>query len=191
MRKSVLITLLCTVTLSANAQIFKSRANESDKSELKFTKQVDLYLQDKWGIGFVLRRESSPHFGWNLIGASYMSGWHANDAPKKFGIVNARLCGFRFNIPIYRNIKFYVEAMPGYSYVYRELRFPAKYQTPFGGETIYERVSSKSHCFGLDSSTGFQVLKNVSIGYNYTFLTTISDDTDNIHIHWGRVSVMF
>lgn len=191
MRRIVLMMALCLVSLSANAQIFKSRARDSDKSEVKFTKQVDLYLQDKWGVGFVLRRESSPRFGWNLIGASYMSGWHASDAPKKFGIVNARLCGLRFNVPIYRNIKFYVDVMPGYSYAYRESLIPSKYQPRFGGSTIYEKVSHKSHCFGLDSSAGFQVLKNVSIGYNHTFLITISDNTDNIHIHWGRVSILF
>ena len=187
MKKSLLLTILCVVSLSANAQIFKSHTDTSAKPGSKLVKQVDLYLQDKWGVGFTIRKESSPYFGWNLIGASYMSGWYADECPKNLSIVNARLMGIRFNIPIKGNFKFYAEGTPGYSYVYRRY----KYREYDWGYYVTKTRTNKSHCFGLDLSAGFQVLKNLSVGYNYTFLATISSDADNYHIHWARISLMF
>ena len=181
------MAIVCIASLSANAQIFKSHANASEKSESKFVKQVDLYLQNKWGVGFTLRRESSSYFGWNLISASYMSGWYENECPKNFSIVNARLMGIRFNVPIKGNFKFYAEGIPGYSYVYN------KYDDlDFNwGHPVTITQTEKHHCLGLDCGAGFQVLKNLSIGYNYTFLATFSSEADNIHMHWARLSLMF
>lgn len=187
MRRTILMTILCLVSLSTNAQIFKKHSSDTDKSESRFVKQADVYLQDKWGVGFVVRKESSPYFGWNLIGVSYMSGWHEYDCPKKFSIVNARLMGVRFQIPIYKNLKFYVDGMPGYSYVYRK----TTYQEYDWGILVTKTKTDKNHCLGLDCGAGFQVLKNLSIGYNYTFLATFNEDSGNYHIHWGRISVLF
>ena len=189
MKKSLLMTILCVVSLSSNAQIFKSHAGTSAEPDSKLVKQVDIYLQDKWGVGFTLRKESSSRFGWNFLGASYMSGWHDCECPKKFGIVNVRPIGLRYNIPIRGNFKFYAEGMPGYSFVYHETKY---IYMMWGGEIPYYKTDKyKSHCFGLDVSAGFQVLKNLSVGYNYTFLATINDNTDNYHIHWARISLMF
>ena len=186
MKKSFLMTLLCIVALSANAQIFKKQTSTSEKSESKFVKQMDMYLQDKWGVGFTLRKENSSYWGWNLISASYMSGWHEYNCPKNLSIVNARLMGIRFNVPIRGNFKFYAEGMPGYSYVYNQYKYK-KYEW---GYVVTKTQTNKNHCFGLDCGAGFQVHKNISIGYNYTFLATFTN-TDNYHIHWGRVSILF
>ena len=187
MKKTLLVTIVTFVSLSVNAQIFKGRRASSDDSESRFVRQVDMYLQDQWGVGFSVRKESSPHFGWNLIGASYMSGWYDCNRPKNFSIINARLMGLRFNLPIKGNFKFYVEGMPGYSYVYKK----TTYMDYDWGYEVTKTRTDKSHCFGLDCGAGFQILRNLSVGYNYTFLATINDNTDNYHIHWARVSFLF
>lgn len=189
MKKSLLMTILCVVSLSSSAQIFKSHAGTSAEPDSKLVKQVDMYLQDKWGVGFTLRKETSQRFGWNFMGASYMSGWHGYECPDKFGIINVRPIGLRYNIPIRGNFKFYAEGMPGYSFVYHETKYI--YMLWYDNVPLYKTAKYKSHCFGLDVSAGFQVLKNLSVGYNYTFLATISDNTDNYHIHWARISLMF
>ena len=110
-RTVVLMALICLASLSANAQIFKKHSSDADKTESKFVWQADLYLQDKWGVGFTVRKETSPYFGWNLIGASYMSGWYKNECPKNFSIINVRLMGLRFQIPIYKNLNFLVRLL--------------------------------------------------------------------------------
>ncbi len=186
-RTVVLMALICLASLSANAQIFKKHSSDADKTESKFVWQADLYLQDKWGVGFTVRKETSPYFGWNLIGASYMSGWYKNECPKNFSIINVRLMGLRFQIPIYKNLKFYAEGTPGYTYRYRR----TKYRDYNWGYYVTKTKTDKSHCLGIDCGAGFQVLKNVSIGYNYTFLATFNSDSDKYHIHWGRISVLF
>ena len=189
MKKTIILAFLCVASLSANAQLFKKKTGDSNNQESRLVKQVDLYLQDKWGVGFTLRKETSPNLGWNLLGASYMSGWYKSECPDNFSVVNVRLMGIRCNIPISGNFKFYAEALPGYTYVYQRTRYVYMY-LDWGSEPWYKTNTVKNHCFGLDCSAGFQVHKNISIGYNYTFLAPFSD-SDNRHIHWARFSVMF
>ena len=191
MRKflTILAALLLMLTgfQTANAQIFKKRSSDADKSESRFVRQADLYLQDMWGVGGTVRKETSPYFGWNLIGVSYMSGWHKYDSPKNYSIVNARLMGVRFQIPVYKKLKFYAEVTPGYTYLYKK----TKYKEYDWGYYVTKTRTDKQHCLGLDCSAGFQVLRNVSIGYNYTFLATFNGSSDKYHIHWGRISFLF
>lgn len=189
MKKTLIMAFLCVVSLSANAQLFKKNTGDSDKQESRFVKQVDLYLQDKWGVGFTLRKETSPNFGWNLLGASYMSGWYKSECPDNFSVVNVRMMGLRFNAPLSGDFKFYAEVLPGYTYVYQRTKYVSMY-IDWGSTPLYKTSTVKNHYFGLDCSAGFQVHKNISLGYNYTFLATFND-TENRHIHWVRLSVLF
>ena len=153
------------------------------------TGQVDLYLQNAWGVGFMIRKEINQYLGWNLIGASYMSGWYgsffANNfetyhmaAPDKFGMLNVRLCGIRLNMPLYEYFRFYAEVTPGYTFAY----FKENY------DDVYENINLRQHFFGFDFGAGLQLHKNVSIGYNLNF--RINSDFKKI-THWGKISFLF
>lgn len=132
------------------------------------TAQVDLYIQDMWGAGFMLRKEFNQYWGLNLGGASFMSGWKEIDGPKHFGLVNARLGGVRGYLPIVQNLKAYADVAPGYTYVYS--------------------YGNKYHFFGVDMGAGLYIHKNIALGYN---LTLIVNGSGHVTYHWGRISILF
>ncbi|MBQ9525400.1 MAG: hypothetical protein IJR69_09835 [Bacteroidaceae bacterium] len=182
MKKVLILTLLGIIAASANAQLCQGYGEVKDSTASRFRGQFDFYVQDCWGIGLTLRKESSKYFGWNLIGVSYMSGWYRYETPDKLGIVNVRTAGVRFNVPIYKNFKFYAEATPGYTFMY------AKSLEGLGYGRYFWRSTETAHCFGLDCSAGFQVIKDVTLGYNFSFF---ANGNGNSHIHWGRISIIF
>ena len=181
MRKILLFVFLGIVTLTTNAQIFKNSSDTTKVSESKWKGEFDFYVQDGWGIGLMARKETSKYIGWNVAGISYMSRWYREETPDKFGIVNIRLMGVRFNVPLYKSLKFYAEATPGYTFMY------AKPYNYLGYYHLTGKVE-KAHCFGLDCGAGFQVFKNLALGYNFSFFV---NGNGNAHIHWGRVSILF
>jgi len=182
MRKILLFVFLGIVTLTTNAQIFKNSSDTTKVSESKWKGEFDFYVQDGWGIGLMARKETSKYIGWNVAGISYMSGWHRLETPDKFGIVNIRLMGVRFNVPLYKSLKFYAEATPGYTFMYAKSVYPWRSKKASWTEV------DKAHCFGLDCGAGFQVFKNLALGYNFSFFV---NGNGNAHIHWGRVSILF
>ena len=97
-----------------------------------------------------------------------MSGWKKEDGPNNFGIINARLCGIRLSLPCVDIIRAYAEVTPGYTHMYGN------------GQHI--------NLFGFDFSAGFQIHKNVAIGYNLNFVV---NGTGHSTTHWGRISLLF
>ena len=176
MRKLLLLVLLVVVSVSANAQLYQRSTDSTTGFESKWTRQFDVYVQDGWGLGFMVRKETSPNLGYNIFGASFMSGWHDLDSPDKAGIVNVRLLGVRLNAPLCKNVKLYAEATPGYSYMYLELR------------NWWPRGLETAHCFGLDCGAGFQLFDKVVVGYNNSFYV---NGNGNACAHWGRISILF
>ena len=136
------------------------------------TTQLDLYIQDAWGIGFMLRKEVNEYFAWNLIGASYMSGWNELKSPDHYGKVNVRLGGVRVYLPCVQNLRFYADVSVGYSFVY--LSFPG--------------IKQHSHLAGFDASAGLQIHKNLALGYNLNFIV---NGSGHATYHWGRISFLF
>ena len=132
------------------------------------TTQIDMFVQDAWGVGFMLRKEMGEYFGLNLVGGSYMSGWNELKSPKHYGHVNVRLCGVRAYLPIYEDIRAFADVVPGYTYIYS--------------------YGNHSHCFGADFSAGFQIHRNVAISYNLDF---IANGDGHATYHWGRISFLF
>ena len=183
MRKLLLLVLLVVVSVSANAQLYQRSTDSTTGFESKWTRQFDVYVQDCWGVGLTARKELSPNLGWNVIGASFMSGWHNLDSPDKAGLINVRLSGIRLNAPVCKNLKIYAEANPGYTYGYVE---PISYYY-YGYYNSYTSLES-AHCFGLDCSAGVQLFDKVVVGYNNTFLV---NGNGNGCIHWGRISILF
>lgn len=178
-RKLFFLVLVGIVAASANAQLCQGYGfvNDRDSTASKFTGQFDFYVRDAWGVGLTLRKETSQYFGWNLIGVSYMSGWRRFETPDKMGIVNIRAAGFRLGGPIYKKLRIYLEATPGYTFMY------AKSPVFYGN---WGRIE-KAHCFGLDCGAGFQYNK-VALGYDFSFF---ANGNGNSHIHWGRISIIF
>ncbi|MBO7098863.1 MAG: hypothetical protein J6W21_03255 [Bacteroidaceae bacterium] len=180
MRKLFLLVLVGIVAISANAQIIKESSETTANKKSKITGQFDLYVQDAWGVGIMVRKEFNPYFGWNIIGASFMSGWGQDETPDKVGIVNARLMGIRAHTNIFKNLGVYADVTPGYTYMYSSVFVNTFY---YGGY-----VDSKTHCFGLDCSAGFLLGKHLGLGYNFSFF---ANGNGNSHIHWGRISIIF
>jgi hypothetical protein len=137
-----------------------------------FTKQIDLYFQDAWGVGFMLRKEMNEYFGWNLIGASYMSGWNEVKSPEHYGQVNARLGGIRLYLPCVQNVRAYADVTLGYSFFYFN----------------YPNLKRQTHFAGFDFSAGLQIHKNVALGYTLNLIVNGDGHATN---HWGRVSLLF
>jgi hypothetical protein len=144
------------------------------KGERKFTGQADFYIQDGWGIGYMLRRELNKYAGWNIFGTSFMSGWNN---PRETGLVNVRAMGLRLNTPDFDGIKLFAEVTPGYSFVYLNKLYMLSWHNV-----------AEAHFFGLDFSAGFQIKNKVLIGYNLNYMTN-SNGSDMSH--WGRISVLF
>jgi hypothetical protein len=142
------------------------------KRTTSFTTQVDLFVQNRWGVGLVLRKEINPYFGWNLIQASYMSGWNKTNTPDINGLINVRLSGIRLYTPTYDNIRAYADVNLGYSHEYIK----------------FNQNKENFHYFGLDFSTGIELGKHFAVGYNLTFLT---NSNGSAKVHWGKLSILF
>ena len=132
------------------------------------TTQIDLYIQDMWGVGTMLRKEFNQYVGLNIIGGSFMSSWYEYVGPNNFGIINARACGIRLYLPCVDPVRAYVEITPGFTHLYV--------------------ADQHTNCFGFDFSAGFQIHKNVAIGYNLNYLT---NKNGHATTHWGRISFLF
>ncbi len=145
-----------------------------EKPDRKYFGQFDLYIQDGWGLGFMLRRKLNNYAAWNLLGASYMSGWNN---PREFGVVNVRVMGLRLTTPNLSDNKLFAEVTPGYTFTYLN-----KY------DWFYWRNVAQAHCFGLDFCAGIQISNKVAIGYNLNYMTN-SKGSDTTH--WGRISFLF
>lgn len=145
-----------------------------EKPERKYGGQFDVYIQDGWGVGFMVRRKLNDYAGWNLLGGSYMSGWNN---PREAGIVNVRAMGLRLNTPDFDGIKLFAEVTPGYSFFYLNQLYMLSWHNV-----------AEAHYFGLDFSAGFQIKNKVLIGYNLNYMTN-SYGSDMSH--WGRISVLF
>ena len=145
------------------------------ETAIVYTKQFDIHIQENgWGVGLMLRKEITPSFGWNIAGVSFLSGW--ND-PKDFGVVNVRLSGIRYHSPAIDAFRFYGELNLGYTYMYL-----SDIETPWG------TINGKAHCFGLDTGAGFQLSKNLAIGYNANFVV---NSNGKALTHWARISILF
>lgn len=136
------------------------------------TTQIDLYVQDAWGIGFMLRKEVNEYFGINLVGGSYMSGWNEVKSPKHYGQVNARLGGVRVYLPCVENLRAFADVSLGYSYFYLN----------------YNGIKEHHHFAGFDASAGFQIHKNLALSYNLNFIV---NGDGHATYHWGKISLLF
>lgn len=172
----IALAAMSLFAVSANAQFVKSGGGSNSASSdgyysepKKFTNEIDLYIQDGWGIGYQLRKDFNQYVGWNIFGVSYMSGFYS---PEQFGQVNFKLLGARGYTPAYKSIRGYVDLNLGYTLCY--------FENYWGGGT------STSHHFGLDFSVGVQVHKNIAFGYNLNFIAP-----DNAKSHWARISFLF
>ena len=145
-----------------------------ENPERKYFGQIDFYVQNGWGVGFMVRRKLNDYAEWNLIGGSYMSGWVD---PRNFGFVNVRVMGLRLKTPDLGGFKLFSEVTPGYTFLYKD--HPTGYMSSRNDEY---------HLFGLDFCTGFQIGNKIAIGYNLNYLnnTYMSEMS-----HWGRISVLF
>lgn len=180
MRKLFLYAFLSVVSLTSNAQIVQTSSGTPEGNKSKWKGQFDFYVQDAWGVGLMARKEFNKYIGWNVIGASFMSGWGKYETPDNVGIVNARLMGVRLSAPIYKKLSIFAEATPGYTYMYVNLPVDTWFYSGWR--------KTKAHFFGLDCSAGFQINKHLALGYNFSFF---ANKNGNSHIHWGRISLIF
>jgi len=166
-------------------QVVNTRINENsaENDEVDFTEEINFYIQNGWGVGFIHRKEINPYIGWNILGVSFMSGWNN---PQEFGVVNVRGLGFRFYIPSSESFKLYAEMNLGYSFIYCN-DYKASVNDIWGN-TYKLILNGKVHCFAFDFSTGFQINNHLSIGYNLTYL---KHKTESGIIHWGKISILF
>ena len=136
------------------------------------TTQVDVFIQDAWGVRFMLRKEINEYFGVNLVGGSYMSGWNSLRSPNHYGVVNARLGGIRAYLPCVENIRLYADLTLGYTYMYMN----------------YDNLKQHHHLGSFDAGAGVQLHKNLAIGYNLHFVV---NGNGHATYHWGRISLLF
>lgn len=177
MKKILLLAIIALFTSTAmRAQIGESKSkkivNKAVKAPASFTNELDLYIQDGWGIGYQLRREFNQYVGWNIIGVSYMSAF---ESPADVGQFNFKLLGARGYTPAWKSIRGYVDLNMGYSVYY--------FRNYWSDEV--EGV----HNFGLDFGLGVQVHKNVAVGYNLNVLAGGFDEAAKSH--WFKVSFLF
>ena len=180
MRKFLLLVLVSLTSVCSNAQNVHQSTGGTEAWKSHYTGQFDFFVQDGWGVGLTLRKEINPYIGWNIIGASFMSGWGTYETPDNFGIVNARMMGIRATLPIMNKFAIFADVTPGYTYMY--FNAPV-YSGWYGGMR-----SAKAHCFGMDCNVGILLGKHLALGYNLSFYTNKKGDS---HVHWGRVSLIF
>lgn len=192
--KYFFLAMAMTVATSASAQFVGGGSSSksgfgsgggynSEYSEPKaFTHEIDLYLQNGWGLGYQLRKDFNRYVGWNIIGVSYMSGFQS---PADFGQVNFKLLGVRGYTPSYKSIRGYVDLNLGYTLMYMpEAWVEYNVQTYEIYDTWTE--TGVSHHFGLDFGVGIQLHKNFAIGYNLNFTAPGSAKS-----HWARIAFLF
>jgi hypothetical protein len=186
MKKILLLILLCAISVCSEAQTVEANSEVTEKKTSKYSGEFDLYLQNAWGVGLMIRKELNPCLEWNIFGASFMSGWGRDETPDKVGIVNARLMGLRAHANVWKNLGVYAEATPGYTYRYSSKNVTNYY---YGDGLYYSgNLDSKAHYFGLDCGAGILLGKHLGLGYNFSFFV---NKNGNDHIHWGRVSIIF
>jgi hypothetical protein len=179
MRKFLLLVLVSLASLGSNAQNgLTTSSTPVETFKPHYTGQFDFFVQDAWGVGFMLRREINPYVGLNLIGGSFMSGWGQYETPSNVGIVNARALGIRASYPLAKRLGIFADITPGYTYMYVSI--------PYYGS----RIKGNAHCFGVDYSAGFLVDKHLAIAYNYSLFVN-GNGNGSSGIHWGRVSLIF
>lgn len=171
------VALALAFATTANAQFVKSGGNKTGgglSSDPEYadsksvTNEIDIYLQDGWGLGYQVRGEINQYLGYNAFGVSYMSGFVS---PADFGQVNIRGLGARGYTPAYKSIRGYVDLNMGYTMVY--------------ARDWWDDIQT-SHNFGLDFSVGVQLHKNFAIGYNLNFIAPVKAKS-----HWARIAFLF
>ncbi|MBO5591448.1 MAG: hypothetical protein J5913_00595 [Prevotella sp.] len=173
--KKILILLFGCFALTQTASAQSYYESDSDiyglgstslspyANQKPITNEVDLYIQDGWGIGYQLRREFGKYVGWNILGASYMSHF---GTPEDFGVVNVKVLGVRGYTPAFHSIRGYADLNLGYSFMYNN--------------------HHESHNFSIDFSVGVQLSKHIAIGYNLNSLVN-----DEAKYHWARFAFLF
>lgn len=187
----------CT-TIQAQIGESSSRKIETKISEKKFTNELDLYIQDGWGVGYQLRKDFGQYVGWNIFGFSYMSGFCS---PADFGQVNIKLLGARGYTPSYKGIRGYIDLNLGYTLAYADGGgfgydpddydyddfdlddFISKYTR---ASYDYDDGITVSHHFGLDFGVGVQLGKHFALGYNLNFVAP-----GEVKSHWARIAFLF
>jgi len=147
-------------------------------SEKGFSHEIDLYIQDGWGVGYQLRHGITSFWAMNIISISYMSGF---TSPLEFGILNLRPVGFRFYTPIYEDIRLYTELNIGYSMSYINQKSTSI--PDVGGINTSETF----HFFGLGFTAGIQISKHFAVGYNLEFYKNNNGESID---HWGKISLI-
>ncbi len=183
MKKILLLAIVALFTSTAvQAQIGKSRIVTKSVS---YTNELDLYIQNGWGVGYQLRREFNPYIGWNIIGLSYMSGFKNGLA--EVGQFNAKFLGVRAHTPTYKSVRGYVDLNLGYTFAY-DNREP-------GEREVRDDVS---HNIGVDFGLGVQVHKNIAIGYNLNLYAgsvqkKVENGSDDAieKSHWFKLAFLF
>lgn len=144
----------------------------------KLTCQLDFLFQDAWGVGLMLRRELNPHFGLNIAGASYISGWHQYEGPSNMGFINVRALGVRFYTPKVEPCRLYAEITPGYTHTYVDVRIPGLGWLKGTGDN-----------FSFDAGAGIEIGKHVALGYHFYYI--VGSDTKDGYMHMGKLSILF
>ncbi|MBR4131135.1 MAG: hypothetical protein IKU02_09505 [Bacteroidaceae bacterium] len=144
----------------------------------KYTHEIDLYIQNGWGVGYQFRRTLLPIAALNILDVSYMSGF-CN--PREQGLFNLRPLGLRLYTPAHE-FRIYAGLNLGFSFIYaNEKGFHPNNQLAW-------KWKYRQSCFGLDFKAGIQFHKNIAIGYNLNF---IKNKNIKGMGHWGNISVLF
>ena len=153
---------------SSSSSIFNPKSNYIGlSSQKKFTHEIDLYLQDGWGVGYQFRKDFR-FWGVSIASVSYMSGFNS---PADCGQLNLRLPGLRAYTPAYKWIRGYIDVNFGYSLVYEK------------------EYNNYYHFFGLDLSAGVQLHKHFAVGWNCNFI--FNDDYAREDTFWARIAYIF
>ena len=162
-------------------QTFDGNPKSTEKGDNRKCRfELDLYVQNGWGVGFNLSSEITPFVGCNLLDLSYKTGFNN---PKDGGILNIRPIGLRLYTPIYDGIRVFSEVNFGYSMLYvseQDYKIPGIGNLTFDGKML--------HFFGLGFTAGIQFSKRFAIGYN---LDLYKNSDWKLLSHWGTLSYLF
>ena len=173
---------------SSSSSIFNPKSNYIGlSSQKKFTHEIDLYLQDGWGVGYQFRKDFR-FWGVSIASVSYMSGFNS---PADCGQLNLRLPGLRAYTPAYKWIRGYIDVNFGYSLVY-EKEYNNYYHVDdfyYYYGRYYDDNVVLYHFFGLDLSAGVQLHKHFAVGWNCNFI--FNDDYAREDTFWARIAYIF